>query len=73
MDDGARPGCPNGGMRASELAAGCLEEVFDELWNSQEAVLLQRAAELEVSEEDVSLVMKDFEGARSFAQLGLLV
>ena len=65
--------CPMKGKRAPELAAGHLQTVFTADWNRHVSKLWEKAADCQLSEEDIAILREDMERARSHLELGMQI
>ena len=61
------------GKRAPELAAGCLDEVFQQALGVGKSFLMKCLRAAPISPEEERLLWQDFEAARGYVQLGLQV
>ena len=65
--------CPMKGKRAPQLAAGCLDETFEEIAIVCRGLVVKALRSNRVSPEDERLLWQDFEAARKYVQLALQI
>ena len=63
--------CPMKGKRAPQLAAGALDEVFQEILTICRGSVLKIVRANPIAQDQEGLLWRDFESARSYVQMGL--